>query len=471
MRNPSYILQNSYGIWYFRIAVPKHLRYTLKLKELKKSLRTLNRYDALRQARKLAVGALDLFDNPKLTSDMVTNWLKIKTTTSPDGSVTEEIEADPSKPEEEARLLKAYRESKYSANTPVWSPQENLLFSQAAKKYEEHITIQDKWDDKTLDENRAIYQVFIECVTDLSLDEITGDTAEEFLRILKALPPNRKKLLAFKNKSIKQIVAMKLPGHRTMAKETINKHIRRISQLFNWAVKSKLMQTNPFSEFSIKDRSKSKKRYGFDDQDIQKLLCNLEIDRREPHKYWLPILAAYTGARLEELAQLHTSDIQTIDGIECICFTETEDEEDKSFKTKNAIRKVQIHSKLKELNFLQFWALQKLSGHKRLFPNLKPDRYGKFSSSFSKYFTRYRRKCGIDSTRKTFHSFRHTVATKLKLAEMDDKKSAAVIGHYHGTSFTFSYYGGPFLPKDLTEVVEAIDYGSLFSLIPKWEIH
>ena len=52
---------------------------------------------------------------------------------------------------------------------------------------------------------------------------------------------------------------------------------------------------------------------------------------------------------------------------------------------------------------------------------------------------------------------------------MDPAKSAAVIGHYDGENFTFRYYGEPYLPIQLVDIVEAIDYGTAFSEVEPWK--
>ena len=56
-RNPSYITKNRLGIYIFQYRIPKHIRdFHPNLKKLiRKSLKTRNRQEALRLARKLAV--------------------------------------------------------------------------------------------------------------------------------------------------------------------------------------------------------------------------------------------------------------------------------------------------------------------------------------------------------------------------------------------------------------------------------
>jgi len=76
-------------------------------------------------------------------------------------------------------------------------------------------------------------------------------------------------------------------------------------------------------------------------------------------KFWMPLLATFTGARLEELAQLKTEDIKTDadTGIVFLNITDSGiagDGEKKQLKNKNSVRPIPIHSTLIEVGFLDY---------------------------------------------------------------------------------------------------------------------
>lgn len=52
MDNPTYLLRISYGIYHFRMVVPRRFRSTLQLREVKRSLNTKSHSQALRLARR-----------------------------------------------------------------------------------------------------------------------------------------------------------------------------------------------------------------------------------------------------------------------------------------------------------------------------------------------------------------------------------------------------------------------------------
>jgi integrase len=129
--------------------------------------------------------------------------------------------------------------------------------------------------------------------------------------------------------------------------------------------------------------------------------------------YWLPLLALFTGARLAELAQLHLGDIQNVEGVWVLDLNEADD---KRLKSGSSSRQVPIHSRLIELGFLEFVdGMKKVKLSARLFPLEMRTAEGKFDA-YGKRFNRLRREVGIEGDEKTridFHSFRHTVRTKL----------------------------------------------------------
>jgi len=58
---PSYLHINGFGIYYFRMAIPRQLKGILRQHEIKRSLKTTNYTFAVKKARRLAVYAESLF--------------------------------------------------------------------------------------------------------------------------------------------------------------------------------------------------------------------------------------------------------------------------------------------------------------------------------------------------------------------------------------------------------------------------
>lgn len=145
---------------------------------------------------------------------------------------------------------------------------------------------------------------------------------------------------------------------------------------------------------------------------------------REPryntaYQYWLPVIALFTGARLNEIAQLTTSDIIDMgSGIQALNITDTpEGNAAKSLKTRASRRVIPVHSKLIELGFLAYVdSVKKTYGGGNLF-QLKAaegDGYGKAPGPW--FNDKYLPYLGIKAKGIVFHSFRHTFITRLNTA-------------------------------------------------------
>lgn len=67
----------------------------------------------------------------------------------------------------------------------------------------------------------------------------------------------------------------------------------------------------------------------------------LEDTHDKSFKFWMPILALFTGMRLNEIAQLHLSDIRQVeDGVWVL---DINDEKEKRLKTKSILSLTYLH--------------------------------------------------------------------------------------------------------------------------------
>lgn len=138
-----------------------------------------------------------------------------------------------------------------------------------------------------------------------------------------------------------------------------------------------------------------------------------------PYQYWMPVIGLFSGARLNEIAQLTTRDIIDMGaGIMAFNFTdEPEGTATKSLKTRASRRVVPVHSKLIALGFLAYVeSVRKNFGGGNLF-QLKAaegDGYGKAPGPW--FNEKYLPYLGIKAPGIVFHSFRHTFITRLNTA-------------------------------------------------------
>lgn len=66
----------------------------------------------------------------------------------------------------------------------------------------------------------------------------------------------------------------------------------------------------------------------------------------------------------------------------------------------------------------------------RLFPLLRPDKYGRLTAKWGEHWSVYRRDvCGVTDKRMVFHSFRHTFKDYSRLAGIDEGIQRQLMGH------------------------------------------
>ncbi len=208
-------------------------------------------------------------------------------------------------------------------------------------------------------------------------------------------------------------------------------------------------------------------------------------------KFWMPLLAVFSGARLEELAQLNTDDIKTCDETNIVYMDITDagvtaDGTKKQLKNKNSVRPIPIHSTLIDIGFMEYVTKRKSGNKDNALFDLKRDKQGRLGKGFSNWFSRLEKRKtgytkgfiesrGVDSKgiyktgekwTKTFHSFRHTVIDNLRGGKLNsgefirEEDIALVVGHTKNkTHAQTAEYGQDRSQLELRKaVIEAIGY-------------
>jgi integrase len=300
--------------------------------------------------------------------------------------------------------------------------------------------------EKTLLEWDTSVRRFVDICGDLAVDNFSKAHLRKFRDTLVNMPSHVSGPL--REMTVPQVVAA-TKGKRLarIAPATVKKQVNAIGTLLAWCVNNGYLEDNPAKDLTVsstKSRSASR-RLPYTAAELKKLFAGLEEFKvTAPEKYWIPLLAAYTGARMEELGQLRVADIRKQRSIDFIDIN-TEDE-GKHLKTASARREVPLHPALIERGFLTYVKGRERTKDDRLFPNLEPDREGRLTNRFSKWFTRYRRKCGVNRPGKVFHSFRHTFKKACREAGVEEEVHDAITGH-SGGGVGRSYGGVPLVAK------------------------
>jgi len=292
--------------------------------------------------------------------------------------------------------------------------------------------------------------LFARITGDKRLADYTRTDVIDYVRTLERLSSSTGKSPNDKTATIETLLA-KSVGKPTMNVTTIEKHVQHVKSFFNTARRHIKFTTGDMIDEMFDDVDLSRfvpsaqKRKSWPIDRLNGLIVTpiwkgtasgpFDFTKRHlpgSHVYrdaywWLPIVALWTGARLEELAQLHHEDLGTDQN--GVLFIRIHDEGIRRVKTVNSIRNVPIHSVLIQFGFPALFDPTKAG--QRLWPELKPTgRMKKFGDTYSTHFTDYRKHCGLYEPLMDFHSLRRTFITCLRTrAKVDALTVAAMAGH------------------------------------------
>lgn len=255
-----------------------------------------------------------------------------------------------------------------------------------------------------------------------------------------------------------------------VAPATGNNKLNLLRAVIRFALASRIIKADPCDGISIKPgKGRAKARIAYERDHLTALFGSAvwaaderPVAGKGEAAYWLPLLALYSGARLEELGQLRLSDIGpetylTADDSEAVAtvFRIVEDEADGlTVKNAGSVRRVPVHPELIRLGFLRYVEGLRAEGEKWLFPDLDPDRDGTRTAAWSKWYGRWlRTKAKVTDKRVTFHSFRHSFKHYARQVGIAPDVQNEITGH--DTGDIADDYGG--LSYPLHPLVEAMD--------------
>ncbi len=391
--------------------------------------------------------------------------------------------------EVEARFLGAIRKTGFMQilkedNTPAQTPQveqqaPSLTIEEAIEKYIQFKTEgPNPWGASSRKDIPPQLRQFADMIHlkhgKIHINQLTRDHMQSYWKNLQKLPGTRTK--RYKGKSLAQLLKMKVPEQDLYKPKTLQTRFNAVRTFLNWAelegMVEKVSRLNKVLEVpKSKTKTKSQRR-SFTEKELKQLFSPEAYSKRYMRKdwhYWTPLLALFSGARIEEICQLRLSDIRKDSGV--WYFDINDEGEGKNVKTEAGKRVVPLHPYLiNELGFLEFLGKLKKRGYKKLFPDLSPDVKGKYSHAVSKWFTRFRRKQNVGAQEGvsdvTFHSFRHTFITRAKLLDLPRYKVKEVVGHEQGefSDVTANYEGNYPVDTLLNDVVAKIDFHEMLDL-------
>lgn len=273
-----------------------------------------------------------------------------------------------------------------------------------------------------------LHQAFVDIVGDKLLSEIRYKDISTYTSALKHIPANAKQKPDFKDKDYRTIARDAKSGNlKPIATSTQYKHVKAARAFFRWCMERFEMKRDVTCCVKGSDyaREDAQSREPFSIEELKKISSEELIKAFDkPWKFFAIPIGYYTGARINEIAQLHVSDIYEVpigvhdDGTPittpCISLNSFNK---KNLKSRNAKRLVPIHKELIDVGFLEYVKYMKTLGFIHLFPDLhgRESRPGTYISAWFNG-THLKSWCEIDDVRKKYHSFRNHFITFAELS-------------------------------------------------------
>jgi integrase len=310
----------------------------------------------------------------------------------------------------------------------------------------------DRATHQVIGQDRGTLRRFLEACGDQPVDAYRRGDVTQFLNTLRRLPKTYGKSPRDKDRSLSDIIAeADTKGAERLTDRTVKRHLSALSQFFQFAVdaghltvaaRGELVDEHRFRD----DRGAREQRDAWTSEELRELFASpvwagcSSADRRSlpgPHiirdaKFWLPILALFHGARLEEFADLYHRDLGR-DGDTWFVRIAAEG---RRLKNKNAERTVPLHPEVIRLGFLEYVASTARRLDDPLFPDIAPQgKDRKRGARFTRFFVNYRQQIGLYREGVGMHAFRHTANTRLRDAIADwqqERHVAYLFGHSQG---------------------------------------
>ena len=347
-----------------------------------------------------------------------------------------------------------------------------------------------KSDEGVSTSRQSQYQIVLrslreELGTDMALQDVTRKHCEDLVQLYLRIPSHATQHYPDLTLRASAEAYEKSKGQSAARYDAAQKNLAILKSIFEYAVELEWREDNPTEKVVLRLPRKEKIRQArnkgyepFTTEELQKifnapLYTGCQDDERgaetpgpniiRRHRYWVPLIALFSGMRAGEILQLEKGDIKGSGND--VTYFDVDDEPwaegtgvEKRLKNENARRKVPFHPELKRLGFLDYVQSQPEG---RLFPDAPAGSGGKLSDHFSKRFAYFLKKRGVWVARKkVFHSFRGTFTDCLKDAQVPLDMREAILG-WGPAGKMDARYGSGFTVDTLYDQVARSSYPDL----------
>lgn len=367
----------------------------------------------------------------------------------------------------------AFRDEPEAKKTPVTEPKQtdsNQEYPKLSHAFEMWLAAKER-TPKTVSNFRGYVEKFCQWIGDLPVTEITEDHIEVFRDILLRLPMDLSdEELAMHPADV--IAALDHSDSReARSVNTIkNKAVAAISVSLSRAKTKRYIKRNVCSgiEYPEVAPGAEKGRRAITSEELSVLFAGApftsDARKKSVHgdaRFWIPIIALFTGARQSEIAGLELRDIQLQDGVSFFWIASNDV---RRIKSNSSVRKIPIPQAIIDLGFFDYINFVKKSQDEtRVFPTVRYDKSG-HPNKFSNFWSGYKKTLGMPEE-VDFHSFRHTLKRVLRNSRVDEAVSDALTGHANirhiGRRYGMNKYGDLYELSFLKAELEKAQFPSI----------
>ena len=323
--------------------------------------------------------------------------------------------------------------------------------------------------ENTIRQNQQCLETIFEIIGKKYVESITYKDCQKVVRSVYNIPKKWKE--RYKGQKLSALLSKK--NDDAISLSSVKKYLRIFKEFMMFCKDNRYIPDSFQGDIKITKRKDVISIEPFTKDELKKIFDPLTyprvMDIKYSYRYWIPLIALYSGMRLNEICQLYLDDIKVSKGV--WYFDISDERKDQHIKNSQSKRLVPIHSKLLELGIIEYAnkvrEVKVNNKHQdRLFYQLNYSVKNHYIQAISQWFGRYLKKIGIDSRSKVFHSFRHTVKPYLRDAGISKEYQNLLCG-WIGDDEGERTYGGNVSVKKLYSELSKLKYPFLNKNIDK----
>lgn len=323
--------------------------------------------------------------------------------------------------------------------------------------------------ENTIRQNQQCLETIFEIIGKKYVESITYKDCQKVVRSVYNIPKKWKE--RYKGQKLSALLSKK--NDDAISLSSVKKYLRIFKEFMIFCKNNRYIPDSFQGDIKITKRKEVISIEAFTKDELKKIFDPMTypriMDIKYSYRYWIPLIALYSGMRLNEICQLYLDDIKVSKGV--WYFDISDERKDQHIKNSQSKRLVPIHSKLLELGIIEYAnkvrEVKVNNKHQdRLFYQLNYSVKNHYIQAISQWFGRYLKKIGIDSRSKVFHSFRHTVKPYLRDAGISKEYQNLLCG-WIGDDEGERTYGGNVSIKKLYSELSKLKYPFLNKNIDK----